>query len=98
MLRLKKMKAQKAGLVVVAQHQTSGKGTNGRVWYTKSGENLTFSFLLRPNCDVKCFENLTIRIAETLVKVVKKLYGYSLVIKYPNDIVVEDKKLRRDSY
>ena len=82
----------------MANNQTSGKGTNGRVWYTKKGENLTFSFLLRPNCDVKCLKNLTIIIAKTVINVIKTLYGYTLEIKYPNDIVINNKKLRRNSY
>lgn len=54
---------------------------------------MTFSFLLKPNCNIKCFENLTIKIAEIIINVVKKLYGYELEIKHPNDIVVRDKKL-----
>lgn len=54
---------------------------------------MTFSFLLKPNCDIKCFENLTIKIAEIMINVVKKLYGYHLEIKYPNDIVIGTKKI-----
>lgn len=57
------------------------------------GENLTFSFLLRPNCNIKKLENLTIIIAEVIVKVIKDLYDIKLEIKHPNDIVISGKKL-----
>lgn len=83
----------KEGTVVIAEKQTKGKGTKSRKWYSKGGENLTFSILLKPNCDIKCFENLTIKTAETIVNTIKKLYGYKLYIKYPNDIMLNGKKL-----
>ena len=37
-------------------------------------------------------------IAETIVKVIKEEYGFDLEIKYPNDIVKNNKKMRRDTY
>ena len=58
-----------------------------------NGENLTFSLLLRPNCNIKKLENLTITIAEIIVKVIKELYDIELEIKYPNDIFISGKKL-----
>ena len=57
------------------------------------GENLTFSMLLKPNCNVKALENLTITIAEVRIRTIHKLYGYVLEIKYPNDIMKSNKKL-----
>lgn len=54
---------------------------------------MTFSFLLKPNCNIKYFEKLTIKITETIINSIKKLYGYELEIKYPNDIMLNGKKL-----
>lgn len=82
------------GIVVLSDNQTKGKGTNGRKWYTKSGENLTFSFLLKPNTNIRNFERLTIMIAQAMIRAIEYLYGYTLQIKYPNDIVINNKKLR----
>ena len=62
------------------------------------GDNLTFSFLLNPNCNIRNFEKLTLIIAEIIVKVIEKLYGYHLEIKFPNDIVINGRKLRGNSY
>lgn len=81
------------GTVVIAENQTKGKGTKGRTWYTNPKENLTFSILLKPNCNIKHFENFTIKIAEAIVNSIKNLYGENLEIKYPNDIIVNNKKL-----
>lgn len=80
--------------MVVSENQTNGKGTKGRKWYTKDKENLTFSFLLKPNCDVKKLNGITIMIARVIVDTIKDLYGYTLEIKYPNDIMKNGKKLR----
>lgn len=86
------------GTVVICENQTKGKGTNGRTWIATPGKNLTFSFLLKPNCNIKDIQNLTIMIAETIVKVIKEEYGFDLEIKYPNDIVKNNKKMRRNTY
>ncbi|MCI8620685.1 MAG: hypothetical protein HFJ50_02435 [Clostridia bacterium] len=94
-MRLQKCKN---GLVVLAENQTKGKGTNGRNWYTSKKENLTFSFFLSPKCNISNLKNLTLIISETIVSVIKELYGFSLEIKYPNDIVKNGKKLRRNTY
>lgn len=81
------------GLVVLAESQTKGKGTNDRIWYTKAGQNLTFSFLLKPNCNINKFSNLTRAISEVMIDTIYELYGITLEIKYPNDIVKNGKKL-----
>lgn len=81
------------GLLVLTESQTNGKGTNGRIWYTKPNENLTFSFLLKPNCNIGKFNNLTKVISEVMISTIYELYGLTLEIKYPNDIVRNGKKL-----
>lgn len=68
---------------------------NGKL---RVGYNLTFSLLLKPNCKINEIENLTIEIAETIVNTVKQLYDINLEIKYPNDVILNKKKLRRNTY
>lgn len=80
------------GCVVIAKNQTDGTGTHGRKWYTVPG-NITFSFLIFPNCNIKKLENLTYKIAEILKKVFKDLYDISLDIKLPNDLMINGKKV-----
>lgn len=70
-----------------------GEGQNGRTWITESKANLTFSFLLKPSCDIKKLDSLTIMTANTIIDVIDKLYGIKLSIKYPNDLILNQKKI-----
>lgn len=80
------------GCLVIAEKQTSGMGTHGRKWYTDSG-NITFSFSIFPNCNIRELENLTYKIAVILKDVFKDLYNISLDIKLPNDLMINGKKV-----
>lgn len=68
-------------------------GTHGRKWYTDESNNIAFSFLLALNCEIEKLEGLTLEIAKTMVEVFQTLYGISLMIKSPNDIVYQGKKI-----
>lgn len=81
------------GTMILADRQTQGKGTHGRKWYTEEKNNIAFSFLLEPNCEIKKLEGITLEIAKTILAVFKNLYDISLAIKFPNDIVYQDKKI-----
>ena len=83
-----------SGSVVIAEEQSAGQGTHGRVWHTgNNGKNIALSFILHPNCDISKIENITIIIAKCVVNTFKKLYNINLDIKYPNDIVHDAKKI-----
>ena len=93
---IKKLDSEKKtsnGTLVYAEVQTAGIGTHERKWYTSKGNNLAFTFVLYPNCNIKKLENITIILAECLVQTVKELYGYELKIKSPNDIVYLERKI-----
>lgn len=68
-------------------------GTHGRKWYTDEENNIAFSVLIEPNCEIEKLEGLTLEIAEIMIAVFKRLYGISLAIKFPNDLVYQGKKL-----
>ena len=80
------------GNLVISEKQTDGIGTHGRTWHTNKN-NITFSFLVFPNCNIKRLENLTYKIAEILVEIFKDLYGIFLEIKNPNDLIINGKKV-----
>ena len=80
------------GCVVITEKQTAGIGTHGRTWYT-SPKNITFSFSIFPNCNIKRLENLTYRIAEIFKELFKDLYNINLDIKLPNDLMINGKKI-----
>ena len=81
------------GTLILADIQTDGIGTHGRKWYTSQEENIAFSFVIYPNIQIQKIENLTVEIAETLLKVFQKIYSIQLAIKNPNDIIIKNKKV-----
>ncbi|MBO5398569.1 MAG: biotin--[acetyl-CoA-carboxylase] ligase [Clostridia bacterium] len=81
------------GEIIFAERQTAGVGTHQRKWYTGKNNNLAFSFVLFPNCDIKKLDKLTTIIAESMVQAVKELYLITLQIKKPNDIMYQNKKM-----
>lgn len=85
-------KGQADGTIVIAKMQTKGKGTKGRIWYTGE-DNLAFTMILYPKCEMKKLEGITIQIAKCMIQTIKQLYGVQLEIKKPNDIMLNGKKM-----
>jgi len=56
------------GTVVLAERQTQGKGTHGRVWHTDEVGDIAFSMYVETNCMPQQLEGLTREIAEILVR------------------------------
>lgn len=79
--------------VVAALRQTAGRGQRGNRWLSASGENLTFSLLLRPqNLPASEFMSLTF-LATLAVKDWLCRQDVPAVIKWPNDIYVGKRKI-----
>ncbi len=81
------------GLVVLADVQTAGIGRFTRYWHSPQG-GLYFSLLLRPSTlkvDEVPLINLTTSVA--IAKVLKDAYGISASLKWPNDVLVQDRKI-----
>lgn len=79
--------------VIIANSQTGGIGTRGRNWYTGSKDNIAVSFLYKENLNLDSFQGLTIKIAEVIKKSIKEIYNINLEIKYPNDLLLNSKKI-----
>ena len=79
--------------IIIADVQTAGIGTHGRIWHTDEENNIAFSVYLEKNCKIEEISNLTIDIAKNIVKVFKEMYNIDLDIKYPNDIYHNGKKI-----
>lgn len=91
--RLIESKTIKNKTLIMADIQTNGKGTHGRIWHTDEEENIAFSYYIETNCKSENLEGITIEIAQILVKIFKEFYGIKLDIKKPNDIMIKDKKV-----
>ena len=81
------------GTLVIADIQESGRGTHGRIWHTDEENNIAFSFLVKPNCNIKNIEGITTDIAKIILDILKEEYKVELEIKEPNDIVYHNKKI-----
>lgn len=80
--------------VVSAEMQTAGRGQMGTSWSTQKGKNLTFSVFKRISCLDK-EEQFYISIATSLAiyNALKSFNIPKLAIKWPNDILSENKKI-----
>ena len=82
-------------MVVVAAHQTAGRGMDKNRWESEAGKNLLFSMALNVNFlaaenQFKISQAVSVAIVETLQKIVD---SDKFFIKWPNDIYFGDKKL-----
>lgn len=81
------------GTVVVAEAQTAGRGRLGRSWMSLPKKGLYFSFVLRPEIDPRQAAQLTLLSALVLRGTLQKLYSLPIMVKWPNDLVIGERKL-----
>lgn len=81
------------GTIVVADIQNAGKGRRGRSWQTLSGTALSFTIVLRPDFAPDKASMLTLVMALSVAEAVDEEAGTFAMIKWPNDIVLNKKKI-----
>jgi BirA family transcriptional regulator, biotin operon repressor / biotin---[acetyl-CoA-carboxylase] ligase len=77
------------GLVIVAERQTAGRGRFDRRWESPPRAGLTFSVLLRPH---RLSGWLPLLAGVALVETVRRLGGVDAVLKWPNDLMIDERK------
>lgn len=80
------------GTVVYTDCQTGGKGTKGRSWEIAPGDAIAFSFVLK-NCQPQDLSFLPLICGLAEIVLFQKLSVSDAGIKWPNDIVVHQKKV-----
>lgn len=80
------------GTVVVAEHQTAGRGRLDRSWETPARSALTFSLLVRPTASPADWPWLPLLTGHTVAKTLRAA-GYDAVVKWPNDVLIGDRKV-----
>lgn len=83
----------KHGTLVVAEKQTKGKGRRGRNWESPKGTGIWMTLLLRPDIEPYNSSGLTLVAAMAIDKAITEVTGLDAKIKWPNDIVVNGKKV-----
>jgi len=81
------------GFVVFAEHQTAGRGQRGHRWESAPQRGLWFSILLRPQIPIVESARLTNWVAEAVVATIRQETGLAPVIKLPNDVYVDGRKV-----
>ena len=81
------------GLVAVADVQTAGRGRRGRGWMAPPGASLLVSVLLRPALPPEQTPLVTMACGVAMVDAVARVAGFAPGLKWPNDVVVGDRKL-----
>jgi BirA family biotin operon repressor/biotin-[acetyl-CoA-carboxylase] ligase len=78
--------------VVVAGRQTQGRGRLNRQWVSDDG-GLYFTLVLRPDIPVPISSRVNFLASLTLARVLRDMYRIEAAVKWPNDILVDDRKL-----
>lgn len=81
------------GTLVVAEQQNGGKGRRGRYWESPAGVGIWMSVLLRPQINPVSASMLTLIMALAASKGIYEATGLKAEIKWPNDLVLNKKKI-----
>ncbi len=80
--------------IYLANYQTKGRGRNNRNWYSPPGENLYFSFILKPKIKTSLLSVIPILAGYSVLKTIERyLKGKKVYLKWPNDLIVNNKKI-----
>jgi len=80
------------GTIVIAETQTAGRGRLGRKWFSPRG-GIYFSAILRPKVSVKESVGLVFVAGLAVAEVLHEKYGLHVETKWPNDVLVNNRKV-----
>ena len=83
---------QRNGLVVIAEMQVSGRGRAGRKFTSVIGNNVTFSVVLHPNLPLEDIQIFALLAGVAVARVLEN-YVKNIRLKWPNDVLVNEKKI-----
>ena len=81
------------GTLIVADHQNAGRGRRGRSWESPAGTSISMTVLLKPDIEPNNASMITLVAALAVAKAITRLTGADAGIKWPNDIVMNGKKV-----
>jgi len=87
------MKGASEGTVILAETQTKGKGRLGRIWFSPKHKGIYLSLILRPKFSPERTPLLTLLSAVSICEAIKEYCGIDSQIKWPNDILIHNKKV-----
>lgn len=84
---------EEEGTLVIAESQTSGKGRRGRGWDSEPGVGIWMTLLLRPLLPPVKVSGITLLAALALTKALHEVCDIRAEIKWPNDVIIDKKKI-----
>ncbi|SDY98281.1 biotin--[acetyl-CoA-carboxylase] ligase [Thermoactinomyces sp. DSM 45892] len=81
------------GAIVVAEEQIDGKGRLGRVWHSPPRTGVWMSLILRPPIALQNAYHLTILTSVGIKRGIERVTGLDIQIKWPNDLLIDGKKV-----
>lgn len=87
------LKGAEEGEVFLAETQTQGKGRLGRVWFSPPKRNIYMSLVLRPKLPPRRVPLLGLFASLAVAEVLKYSYDLNPLLKWPNDVLVNGKKI-----
>lgn len=89
----KRVEQLENGTVILAERQTAGRGRGGKEWISLEGTGIWMSLILKPDIPSGEGIRMTQIAAIAVCKFIRELTGLEALIKWPNDIVVNGKKV-----
>ena len=87
------IKGEAEGTIVLAEAQTKGRGRLGRQWVSPKYKGIYASIILRPKISPQAAPILTLLSAVSICEAIKEVTQIEAQIKWPNDILINNKKL-----
>jgi BirA family biotin operon repressor/biotin-[acetyl-CoA-carboxylase] ligase len=85
-------KGAKEGTTIIAETQTDGKGRLNRRWVSPKG-GIWLSIILRSEVTAEDAAKITVTTALAVANTLRILYGLKAQIKWPNDVLIQNKKI-----
>lgn len=81
------------GLVAVAEEQLKGRGRRGRTWSSPFAKGVWSTTLLRPAIPPQAAPTMALAAALAVARAVEEVTGLAAAVKWPNDVLVGEKKV-----
>lgn len=85
-------KDAKEGTLVIADSQTKGRGRLDRKWVASAGTSILASLILRPAIELSQVNRIVLITTISIIHAIRNVANLHALIKWPNDIVINDKK------
>lgn len=79
-------------IIIVAEKQTKGRGRFDRFWYSQRG-GLYFTYCIKPDLSLLYGSKIVLLFAIAIANTLNKLFNVNAQVKWPNDILINNKKV-----